>query len=446
MPRVGPTPNARCPSGAIRLRPGRKIQPVIDAKPEGTTFCFETGTYRLRSALVPKSEDVFVGKRGAVLKGSKVVNDWTKDGSYWRATGQRQEGEVITGVPCKSGIECNRPEGVFIDDKPLLQVSSLSAVRHDRFFFDYPNDTIYMADDPTGHRVEASVSPGAFRTTDSFAKGVVIKNLVIEMFANPSRTGAIWDTTSPGWVIKNNEITLNHGIGIIHQSHARIVRNDINHNGQLGLAGYQSVGALVSRNEIAWNAIGGFAGEEAGGAKYVQTTDLTVRGNYVHDNQHHGLWTDGDNVGTVYENNTVVHNKGSGIFHEISFDCIIRGNRIARNGMDGIFISSSSNVEAYNNIIKGNGTGGVHLFLDEGRGYELANNFIHDNVISMPKGSFTGLTTLNPDPAPYSANNRFQDDAYVVSDVDGRYWAWDGAMQTWNGWQAAGQDTNGSVS
>jgi parallel beta-helix repeat protein len=402
----------------------------------------------LKRPLLPKSGNVFVGQYGAVLNGSKRISNWTRQGAYWVATGQKQEGAVINGVPCRPGIECNRPEGIFIGNRALLQVTSLSAVRQGRFFFDYPNDTIYLPNDPAGKRVQASVAEGAFFATDSFARGVVIKNLVITRFANPSRTGAIYDTNSPGWLIANNEIALNHGVGIEHHDKARILHNDIHHNGQLGLSGYRSIGALVRDNEIAWNAIGGFAGWETGGAKYVGTTDLTIVGNYVHDNRDHGLWTDTDNVGTVYSRNTIIGNSGSGIFHEAAFDCVIRANYIARNRTDGIFISSSSDVEVFGNTIAANRGWGIHLFIDGASGHDLTNNYIHDNVVKMREATYNGITTINVgDPVVYSTskNNRFRGNSYFVPKLTNRYWYWAGALKTWRQWRAAGQDRSGTV-
>ena len=445
--RTGPR-DVRCPRGSIKLRPGRRLQSVIDANPEGTKFCLRAGTYRLGGPLLPKAHDVFVGRKGAVLKGSKVVSEWTKRGGYWVATEQRQENEVVLGVPCRPGIECNRPEGLFIGAKPLLQVSSLSSVTRGKFFFDYADDTIYMVDDPRGRRVEASVAGGAFRSTHHYAPGVVIRNLVIERFANPSRTGAIYSSVSPGWVIVDNEIRLNHGAGINHFSRTKIRNNRIHHNGQLGLSGYKAVDAIVEHNEIAWNAIGGFAGWEAGGAKYVATRALVLRGNYVHHNRHHGLWTDTDNVGTHYLRNTIVRNRGSGIFHEASYRAIIRANYIALNGVDGIFISSSSGVEVEENTVVRNHGWGIHLFVDGARSYDLADNLIHDNLIRMRDDTLNGLSTINTaDPVSYSTSkgNRFRNNAYVVPVLGVPHWFWAERLMTWKQWKTAGQDTNGTV-
>jgi parallel beta-helix repeat protein len=439
----------KCPRRSVELSPRRDVQSKIDSHPAGTTFCLKPGIYRLRLPLLPKSNDTFVGEFGAVLSGSKVVRNWTRKDGLWVAAGQTQENEVVAGVPCDASVECNRPEGVFVNDRPLLQVSDLPAVGRGRFYFDYEGDRIYMANDPRGRRVEASVGSGAFRSTGHLAEGVVIRNLVIEKFANPSRTGAIWDTVSPGWTVADSEVALNHGAGISHTSFTRIRRNLIHHNGQLGLSGYQSADVLVEGNEIAWNAIGGFAGWEAGGAKYNVTTNLTLMKNYVHHNRHHGLWTNGDNVNTFIEANTVISNRGHGIFHEEAYDAIVRRNYMAKNNGHGIFISSSSNVDVYDNTLDSNRTTGVQLFIDGATGYDLANNFVHDNLFKMRDGTYNGLHAARvDDPSIYwtSKNNHFEHNVYHVSNVTGRYWFWNGGLRTWSEWQGAGQDTSGKVS
>ena len=72
---------------------------------------------------------------------------------------------------------------------------------------------------------------------------------------------------------------------------------------------------LVQGNEIAKN--GYWSGIdvlwEGGGFKYADTDNLVVRGNYSHDNHGPGMWTDINNIHTLYEDNLVVHNTHIGI-------------------------------------------------------------------------------------------------------------------------------------
>ncbi len=118
----------------------------------------------------------------------------------------------------------------------------------------------------------------------------------------------------------------NHGPGITFNSNWIVRNNYIHKNGQLGIGG-SGENILVEANEISENNQAGFdTGWEAGGSKFAYTTNLTVRNNYVHDNLGPGLWTDIDNINTIYEENIVTYNNNAGIKHEISFDVIIRNN------------------------------------------------------------------------------------------------------------------------
>ena len=67
---VGPTDRS---CTGIAVAPTDDVQAAVDAHPEGSTFCLSAGTYRLAVPLVPKRGDAFVGQRGAVLSGAKVV-------------------------------------------------------------------------------------------------------------------------------------------------------------------------------------------------------------------------------------------------------------------------------------------------------------------------------------------------------------------------------------
>lgn len=68
---VGPRRGITCPAGSVVLRRARTIQRIVDARPEGTTFCFKSKTYFLKDGIVPKSRDSFIGRYGAILDGSR---------------------------------------------------------------------------------------------------------------------------------------------------------------------------------------------------------------------------------------------------------------------------------------------------------------------------------------------------------------------------------------
>ena len=81
------------------------------------------------------------------------------------------------------------------------------------------------------------------------------------------------------------------------------------------------------------------------------------------------MWTDINNIHTLYENNVVVNNTGTGISHEISYDAIIRNNVVMNNSGDPrgwlwggqINIQNSSNVDVYGNKIDMTGANGIVL-------------------------------------------------------------------------------------
>jgi parallel beta-helix repeat protein len=164
----------------------------------------------------------------------------------------------------------------------------------------------------------------------------------------------------------------------------------------MGMSGWQSVDGLVEDNEIDHNNVAGYDyWWEAGGAKWTYTTDLTVRGNFSHDNTGPGLWTDIDNVGTTYDSNTVQDNAAAGIFHEISYSATIVGNVVRGNGFDvgwvwgaGIMISSSSNVLVQDNELIGN-SDGIRL-LQEDRGWGALGPYVLQDVTVRGNRSVRG--------------------------------------------------------
>jgi parallel beta-helix repeat protein len=447
-----------------------EIQAALNAHGTGTTFCFGPGTYRFRAPLTPKSGQRLIGpsEGTAVFSGAKVVDAGaiSQSGSLFVVSGQTQEvgssdpaGGCRAPAPYPSDYKgCLKNDQVFLDGDPLWQVERKEdLVRPTEFWMDNANDRIYLGTDPRGKRLEVSV---AVRALVSIPSNVTVKGLVIEEFANPMQTGAI--SSGQGWIVRDNVVKFNNGVGIYSGAHNTVKGNNIHHNGQMGLTG-QGAGILIEDNEIAYNNINGANWAwEGGGSKWVRTTGLIVRGNHSHHNQGPGLWTDIENIDTVYEDNLVEHNLVQGIIHEISYDAIIRNNTVRNNGFGhpatssywgaGIEIWQSPNVEVYGNLVENNAHGIMAMMTPRGSGafgtYELRNLFVHDNTIKVTtENGRSGLATYGGSGNEFytSKNNRFRDNNYTLKNVNqGLHFKWSPGYITAGQWKAAGNDSGGS--
>jgi hypothetical protein len=358
---------------------------------------------------------------------------------------------------------CIYPEDFFIDNVPLLRVASLSSVTTGTCFFNYASAKIYFLDTPTGHTVEVSTTNTAF---DQGPNNVTIQGLIIEKYANPAQMGAIGNQyPGTGLIVTNNEVRLNHGVGINVGSSSRVTGNYVHNNGHEGVSTASSSGVLIENNEIAFNNFDGFSVTwDAGGAKFGTATSLTARGNYVHDNRGDGLWCDGKCLNGLYENNIIINNTANGIAHEISHSLLIHNNVIIGNGFGtatqqmlgrAIQVDDSDSVEASFNFIANN-YHGINL-TESGRTdctvngvpfvCDLNNSYIHDNTIVQADNNFAAVLYQNVGNDVYytNKNNRFVNDSYCLgtSSLDQIYW-WLDNYRSQAQWMGYGNDTAGT--
>ncbi|HZP02731.1 MAG TPA: right-handed parallel beta-helix repeat-containing protein [Terriglobia bacterium] len=444
----------------VTLRPGDNIQAAVNAAGTGTTFALMPGIYRNQS-IVPKDGDSFIGEPGAVLNGAVVLTSFKTSGAYWVAT--YKVSQVTAPGNCLSDHPaCAYPEDLFRDSKPLQRVTALSAIAPGKWYYDYSTGNIYMADDPTGHLMEFSVTRSAISGS---ALNVTIRGLVIEKYANPGQSGAIQgvapnNAPGSGWVVVQNEVRLNHGAGVRSGVGMKLDSNYIHSNGQMGFLGSHD-NLLIQSNEFSFNNYAGFTFGMAAGAKFSYTHNLVVRNNYAHDNLGPGLFTDIDNYGALYEGNHTRSNMVGGIVHEISFDAVIRYNLVENDGFtpfgsslswgSGIRIYDSSNVEVYGNIVT-NCMNGIGARQDDrgsssnGTPYQVRNLNVHGNIITQTTGIAAGLRVLgNYDNSIFTSwGNRFVNNSYRLANFSGKYYHWEGSELNLDQWQQDGNDVNGT--
>lgn len=296
------------------------------------------------------------------------------------------------------------------------------------------------------------------------ARNVLICGLTIERYAPGAQMGAVKagghsrSESADGWSVENSEIRYNDGGGIRIGNRIRVVGNFIHHNSQIGIVGMGD-DVVVEDNEISWNNFEKkFSyGWEAGGTKFVKTNRLVVRNNFVHNNWGPGLWTDIDNINTLYESNIVEYNADTGIFHEISYSAIIRNNVVRLNGFDrvgswaygaGILVAHSPDVDIYNNKLEDNQNGIMGIQQDRGSGshgpHDLRNLWVHDNTIIQRRGKWAaGAAQDIGDVRVFDRNLKFNNNRYFTN--RSQPFEWLNASRTWQQWRNFGHDQNGSL-
>ena len=415
----------------IFLAPGANIQAAVDANPPDTRFVLGPGIYRMQS-IVPKRGDAFVAESSgtAVLDGAALISSFTQTGQLWTAMVRVQPPTREIGKCMVQHQLCKEPQDLYLDGQALTPVNSRASVTGGEWYLDVNAARIYLGSNPQGHTVEIGETEQAFVGP---ADSVMISGLTVEHYASGAQNPAISalapnnGRSSHYWTIENCEVRWNHGTGIGGGHFSRIFHNHVHHNGQLGIsAGGNS--AVVRENEIDHNNTAGYdPGWEAGGAKFVRSFNLTVDSNSVHDNRGPGLWTDGYNMKTTYENNRTYGNWIAGILHEISYDAVIRNNTVKNDGFNisnhtspwyggGIVISSSSNTEVYGNTVIDCMNGIIILQTERPPGAK--NVYVHNNVIKQRTGVAAGvLFSSSGNLAEY--NDRFKDNTYELGDNAG---------------------------
>jgi hypothetical protein len=231
----------------------------------------------------------------------------------------------------------------------------------------------------------------------------------------------------------------------------------------------------IEQNRIWANNTRGFNFKwEGGGVKIVDSEDVVFRGNHVHHNIGPGLWCDINCRNVLYEDNLVEANHDAGIFHEISFNAVIRNNIVRHNGRGerrwvwgaDILVAASQDVEVHNNILTVSpGRCGIILvdqnrtsqLIDQGRviegkaKYKTRNNTVHHNEVTFEGPACAGgASDARPGDENFTiigdGNNHFDANVYRVPHTRGRdRFVWGHSTLDWDGLRQSGLEPNGRL-
>jgi hypothetical protein len=290
----------------------------------------------------------------------------------------------------------------------------------------------------------------AFRVHNENIDNVTIKNLVIQNFRRGIHAYAGNPVLADHWTIEYNEVASNYS-GVVFPSDSLLRNNYLHHNYNLGYQGSYSHNSLIENNEISYN------GWEQ---KVMESANVTFRNNFIHHNEGPGIWYDSNNTGGLVEGNRLEDNGHVAIFYEISASGIIRNNVIRRSWDTAVLISTSRDMQIYNNTLDSNFRG-ITFFMNcpayggTGIGFDLVNNTAHHNTIIVGTqsgalaNSFSYGWCTAEQLAPYqngSKNLTFSSNTYDVPlPTTGKYWYFWDSVKSWSEWQALGKDPGGTV-
>jgi hypothetical protein len=183
---------------------------------------------------------------------------------------------------------------------------------------------------------------------DTSDQKVTIEYLTIQHFAPDRDGGAVNGNGNNGWTEKYNLMKDNSpGAAMMLGGNNIVTDNCLTRNGEYGFNGFSFVNESYAHtftggatnitftgNDVSFNNTQRTSQGVEGGGKFWQNGNVTVVGNYFHENiASPGVWMDTDNAGFLVQGNYFYDNGREGLMYEISYNARIIHNTFVNNGI-----------------------------------------------------------------------------------------------------------------
>jgi parallel beta-helix repeat protein len=344
-------------------QPFATISKALSKAPKGATVVVRGGTYResLGTIKHPVTLEAYPHEQ-AWVKGSIVATTFTAGNGVWTTpyTAKTCDNCYPASVVDHDYPAAGLPEQVFVDAKPLVQVTTRSAVTTNTFFVDRAARQIVLGTNPAGHTVEVTVLDSAFRIS-SAAAGTTIRGIgFADWAATYNNEGAAATSDANNVTLDSDTFawSASRGLGIYGANNV-VSNTHLTDNGNTGMNAFKANGLLFEHNEVTFSnyehfSIASSPLEQTAGVKITKTTNSIVRDSTFRNNAANALWYDMQSVSQDVVDNTMIHNDGHGIEIEVSGHTIVAGNVVVRNGRDGIKLSGANDVDVWSNTVVNN--------------------------------------------------------------------------------------------
>jgi parallel beta-helix repeat protein len=347
-----------------------------------------------------------------------------------------------------------------IDNAPAGSVIYFTAGTYTNLSIQVKAGSTYLG--AFGAILTSTTKERAFSGSGTAAKPVTVANLIVDGYVPPSQQAAILG--GDYFQIDRVEVRNSATGGVQVGSHSKITNSYIHDNGQLGIEAYSTDNACtdvlventrVSRNNPA-NAFDVIS--VAGGSKFWNVSNLTIRHCEFDNNVGDGIWMDGNLEGGGNSNVTIeanwTHDNGRyGIFQEIGGSAVITGNLVESNGLSGlrldngdlvegagIQIDNSEGITITGNIVRNNYHGVVlQSYTRSDTTHRLRNISVTNNTITMARGT-SGVREVTS----LISGIVFDNNTYELSGSAAFVWGYNWGI-AFSAWQALGFDAHSTI-
>lgn len=398
-------------------------------------------------------------------------------------------------------------EVIYINKLPMYRRANAADVAGlNEYHYDYTTQVLTIGCDPAGRTIEHNVplKKGAAASTSYFGRvidtgnnGITLRNLTFEGGMPDNGHGVVVcnnPSVNVAWIIEDclfrcSNYNLMTFYGSESVTHNHIIRRCLFQTpGGNAVGSNYSHGAQMQDSLVIGCNQSGFAqGWDRAGMKWVRSDDVKVTYTEVRECDSLGIWYDIECRRPEVNNCALEANRTHGIDQEIGFGGDGLGaksatggfhhNKIRYNGGHGVYLNTSREHRVFSNLFKDNGGGyesdyrSDQTVQDYDRSYPTAdgddasgpprtgspgrhgiNNDWYDNIIiksRMPTQTVASLllryyTHAGPHPDSLTTN-AYANNKYELATTSWNMGRWDGTLQTFAQWQAAGRDANSTL-
>lgn len=363
-------------------RPLKSITAAVRHAVPGQTLYIHEGIYREAVLIPPEKKRIRLvawQKGKPVLKGSDIMKGWERKGRYWyRIVKIKPQQVMVDGDHPLQQIGYPNDDFRAVHNYPRYEYpvgKNLADMAPGRFF--WSGDTLYLwlkhSDDPNIHQIEVSRREYVIRVeADSvYLKGLTIRHSNVNTFSEQGAAVSLGNYS----VIEDCDVQWCDFGGIsmgYRRKGSRAIRCNASHNGATGFNASATEGFLIKECTANFNNYRNFYAQwHAGGFKGASSAYGTIKNSEFAYNKGGGIWFDYCFAMTKYRNNGVqpiviinnfIHdnspgadpNKNAALMLEVSERILVANNLIVHNGLRGLYVSASWDVNVVNNTIAKN--------------------------------------------------------------------------------------------